>query len=659
MNMMSIERGGFRSDINGLRAWAVVAVVLYHFGIPGFSGGFIGVDVFFVISGFLMTGIVVSGLEKGNFSILSFYMARCRRILPALLVLCTVLLILGWWLMPAADYKALSALSASSVTFLSNIKFWLEAGYFDNASHEKWLLHTWSLAVEWQFYLILPLVLSIIWRVRPGRNVASLAVIICLLASFVMCVALTPTKPTGSFFMLPTRAWEMLAGGVVYLYSAGLKRSAWRERVLELIGLASIVISIGIFEASSAWPGWRAGLPVVGTMLVLFAARDKSAMTGNILVQWLGTRSYSLYLWHWPIAVALRYLDVFTQPVAVLLGLVVTCLLGDASYRLVETGSGEYLRKLPQVRGFVTMLGCAAVVAGLSGVVYLNNGFTGRLGQNIEIVSQEQFNGNDRRANCMLADGIESPSCTYGGKKLRVILLGDSHADAVVTSLASSLPQPYGVMEWSYGACPILLGAHRVNFQLRSKCGDFVDRIMQKLHSVPRDVPVVIVNRHGQYALGQNEDVSQKNMPLVYFSTPFAKSEPSFLDEYAKHITDVACEIAKERQVYLVRPIPEMGYNVPNTARKMILGNYKYNSISVDDYHARNDFAWKGQNVAREQCGVVILDPLPYLCPNGVCHSLKNGRPIYFDDNHLSEFGNKLLVPMFEKIILKDSTHHQ
>jgi peptidoglycan/LPS O-acetylase OafA/YrhL len=163
------------------------------------------VDVFFVISGFLMTGIVISGLEKERFSIFGFYMARGRRIVPALLVLCAVLLALGWWLIPPADYKTLSAQTVSSVTFLSNVNFWLESGYFDASSHEKWLLHTWSLAVEWQFYLVLPVGLSILWKVRPGKVTMFWAIFVGLVVSFALSVALTPTKPTGSFFMLPTR----------------------------------------------------------------------------------------------------------------------------------------------------------------------------------------------------------------------------------------------------------------------------------------------------------------------------------------------------------------------------------------------------------------------------------------------------------------------
>lgn len=138
----------FRQDINGLRAWAVIAVVLYHFGVPGFSGGFIGVDVFFVISGFLMTKIIVSGIEVGDFSLLRFYLARARRIIPMLLVLCLSLIILGWFWLPESNYKTLATHVLTAILFISNIKFWRESGYFDSSSHEKWLLHTWSLSVE-------------------------------------------------------------------------------------------------------------------------------------------------------------------------------------------------------------------------------------------------------------------------------------------------------------------------------------------------------------------------------------------------------------------------------------------------------------------------------------------------------------------------------
>ena len=257
---------GFRSDINGLRAWAVVSVVLYHFGIAGFDGGFVGVDLFFVISGFLMTGIVVSGLEQNRFRLFDFYLARAWRILPALLVLCAVLLAAGWWLLMPMDYKELATHVVVSVLFLSNVKFWTEAGYFDTSSHEKWLLHTWSLAAEWQFYLLLPLVLLAVWKMRPGRRGVQLAMAVALLVSLALSVVLTPKIATAAFYLLPTRAWEMLAGGMAYLLA---DRSAlWtarQRRWLEVAGVALLAGAIAGFDSASPWPGWRALVPVLGT----------------------------------------------------------------------------------------------------------------------------------------------------------------------------------------------------------------------------------------------------------------------------------------------------------------------------------------------------------------------------------------------------------
>ena len=208
----SNQTKGFREDINGLRALAVVVVVLYHFGIPGFTGGFIGVDVFFVISGFLMTRIIITSMEKGNFSILSFYIARAKRILPALLFLCFILMILGWFFLPSIEYDNLAIHVISAIYFLSNIKFWREAGYFDVSSHEKWLLHTWSLSVEWQFYLLLPLFIVLFWRYFGAKGVA-ISLLVAGVCSLLLSSLLVNFSSSAAFYLLPTRGWEMLAGG--------------------------------------------------------------------------------------------------------------------------------------------------------------------------------------------------------------------------------------------------------------------------------------------------------------------------------------------------------------------------------------------------------------------------------------------------------------
>lgn len=276
----------FRLDINGLRTWAVVAVVLFHFGIPGLKGGFVGVDIFFVISGFLMTGIVVKGLESGNgFSILGFYLARARRILPALIALCTALLALGWLTLSTVDYSKLSTHIIVSLAFLSNVKFWREAGYFDAASHEKWLLHTWSLAAEWQFYLVLPLALMLVWKLRPTRQAITVTVAIGLVTSLALSVLLTPRMPTAAFYLLPTRAWEMLAGGLVYMLADRATLTSRQRKSAEWLGFALLIGAIVGFDGAMSWPGYLALVPVAGSVLVLFAAQQHSIFTGGVLAQ--------------------------------------------------------------------------------------------------------------------------------------------------------------------------------------------------------------------------------------------------------------------------------------------------------------------------------------------------------------------------------------
>lgn len=243
-----------------------------------------------------------------------------------------VLLAVGWWLLPSADYRQLAVHAGFAVAFLSNIRFWQEAGYFDIASHEKWLLHTWSLSVEWQFYLILPLGLLALWWLRPSRGVLLTGIAIAFVASLLFSIWATPRMPSAAFFWLPTRAWELLAGVLIYLLSDRVHATVPVKRGMEILGLCLIGVSLVVFNASTPWPGIAALLPVVGTSLVLLATRETPAWAMHPSMRWLGQISYSLYLWHWPVFVALVYVGWQQQAVAVAGGIVVSCLLATASY---------------------------------------------------------------------------------------------------------------------------------------------------------------------------------------------------------------------------------------------------------------------------------------------------------------------------------------
>ena len=320
----------FRTDLNGLRAIALIAVVLFHFSPSIAPGGFAGVDIFFVISGFLMTGIIFKGLNTDSLNLTEFYLCRANRIIPPLAVLCFTLLLFGWFLLPPMDYVNLGKHAASSITFLSNIVYYYESDYFDASAYEKWLLHTWSLSVEWQFYIIYPIILMLLKRFFSMESLKRL-LMLATIFGFGYSVLATELWPTMAYFSLPVRAWEMLLGGVAYFYPLTLHRN--QKRLLEFSGLSLILLSFIFTSKMTPWPGYQACVPVFGTYLILLSDRENSIFTNNIVFQTLGKWSYSIYLWHWPIAVYGAYFQIDNWfPI----GLVLSIMFGAISFYLIE-----------------------------------------------------------------------------------------------------------------------------------------------------------------------------------------------------------------------------------------------------------------------------------------------------------------------------------
>lgn len=642
----------FRLDINGLRAWAVVVVMLFHFGVPGFAGGFVGVDVFFVISGFLMTQIIAKGLEGGRFSVWSFYLARARRIVPALLVLCAGLLAAGWWVLPAPDYRPLGMHVLTSVLFASNIQYWREAGYFDTASHDKWLLHTWSLSVEWQFYLLLPLALALVWRFWPGRRSLVRALWLGLLASLALSVWLTARKPEAAFFLFPTRAWEMLAGGLVALQRGGgiWPLLATHRRWFE--GLGVTLIALSVFSANpAAWPGAYALLPVGGTVLVLLAARQNSIWTAPAVLQRLGDWSYSLYLWHWPVAVALAYLGWQGQAVPVLAGLALSLLLGWASYRWTEPLGRQHLARWRTWPALGTVAGASLAVAVPALAVRHMQGVPGRLSAQVEAIAAGALDANPQREQSHSMGGNNFKKAVYGGSDIRAIVLGDSHASTIVTAVQAALPSPsQGVLGMSYTSCPTLFDVRQARQDLH--CAAFNEWAVQQMAALPPSVPVILASRASAYLYG-NVYGAHTPQPTVFFDSaiPSAGADNGqILQEYAQRLVSSACRIAQTRPVYLLRPLPEMPADVPRAmARAAQLGRPLDMAMPLSVYHQRNAFIWAAQDRAQAECGAHLLDPLTSLCTDGVCPAIDGQAPRYYDDNHLTQAGSSLLVDLFEK----------
>ena len=625
----------FRKDINGLRAIAVIAVVLFHFNASWMPGGFAGVDVFFVISGFLMTGIIFRGIEQENFSILKFYIARANRIVPALAVLCLVLLVFGYLYLSPDSYKELGKHVATSMAFLSNITYWRESGYFDSASHGKWLLHTWSLSVEWQFYIIYPLVLVVMRKFIP-LNAMKIIVLIGMILGFIFCIIVTYWKPNPAYYLLPTRAWEMMLGGVAYVYPFTIQEK--RKKLVEWLGLSLIVGSYFLISKDTPWPGYLAIFPVLGAFLIIQAQRNDSIVTSNIIFQKLGAWSYSIYLWHWPLVVAIYSFSL--NEVFIYIGIALSVLLGFFSHTYIEkikfrndfSGLFSYLKCKPIYLAFVIS------IAG--SVIFIANGF-------IKLASPE-YQGlikaaepSPYRNKCHI-ENYQDPelSCEYFGEKISWATLGDSHTVEISYALAEDLKaNNIGLKHFIFSGC-------RPSFKERedfSKCSKWYNESINYILNDKNIKNVLLNHRFTSGLFGGDPSNYPENVGTTVTSETI---------RITKHIDDLIVKLASNKEnVYVFYPIPEL----PKDVKKIIGMEYeKRNSLtnilgtSLKWYKERNKYMINHFNDAKYPSNVHLLNPEKVFCDANNCFAVKDGIPLYFDDDHPSVSGAARLVDLIK-----------
>ena len=358
----------YRREIDGLRAVAVLPVILFHTGFSVFSGGYVGVDVFFVISGYLITSILINDLEQGNFSIAGFYERRARRILPALFFVMAACLPFAYmWMLPT-QLKDFAQSLVAVVFFASNIFFWRESGYFAADAELKPLLHTWSLAVEEQYYLLFPVFLLLTWRF--GRSRVFWSVVVISVASLLIAEWGWRNKPSANFYLAPTRAWELLAGSICAFLSVGKAQRS--SNVLSVIGLGLIIFSIFAYDANTPFPSVYTLVPVVGTALVILFA-EKETWVARLLslrsLVGIGLISYSAYLWHQPLFAFARIRSL-TEPSHELMGLLaaMSLLLAWATWYWIEQAFRKRANPLLVTRRSVF------AVSGAAGAMFISLG---------------------------------------------------------------------------------------------------------------------------------------------------------------------------------------------------------------------------------------------------------------------------------------------
>lgn len=652
----------YRAEIDGLRALAVLPVILFHAGFSTFAGGFVGVDVFFVISGFLITSIIYEEISQDRFSIISFYERRARRLLPALFLVCLVSIPFAWaWMLPDALAGFFESLLATNL-FASNIYFWLSDDYFGIAAEHMPLLHTWSLAVEEQFYLFFPIFLLLLKRAGWSWTL----VLIVMLSAFSLSVAqwASSAYPSANFYLLPTRIWELGFGAALSLWSRNHQiQSAPARSFGAYLGLGLILYAILAFDRQTPFPSVWALMPVTGTILIL-ACTDSENLVGRMLslrpLVFIGLISYSAYLWHQPLFAFAR-IRMFDSPSASLMLLlaVASLMLAYCSWRWVEV---PFRRK--QFAGRKVVFAISGIIggglAGVSAWGFVAEGFPDRLPENVLEISEASSSKNPRLSECQAnAKNFLSPdeACTYGYEdNASIAIWGDSHVGALSYVLGDRLKMTNeGVKEFSYSGCPPVIGIVVVN---RPGCERYNLETFEYL-STSSELKTVILHARWPLYIEQSRFNNQEGgveagKEFVIYPKDSPKAVGEHRVEEITQLLDAQIKrlLTQGKKVLLVYPVPEVGWNVPEYLTKTVWfsGNKTPQiSTSYEIFNRRTEQTMKVLDSVSYSVDLFRVYPHKSFCnrtQKNRCEASKNGQALYSDDDHLSRIGAEKVVDL-------------
>jgi peptidoglycan/LPS O-acetylase OafA/YrhL len=634
-----LARTDYRPEIDGLRAVAVLAVVGFHAFPDGIKSGFVGVDIFFVISAYLITTLLLLNLKRGRFSYTGFYIRRINRLFPALLLVLAGSLVAGWLLMAAFEYKLFGKQVAAASVYLSNFLLWHEAGYFDVDSELKPLLHLWSLAVEEQFYLLWPPVLVFAWMRK--WNLVRMIGLVALL-SFAIDLFELDRDAVGTFFSPATRFWELAAGGLLAAIeerSPGLLPN--HKDLLAGLGFALLGAGFLLIDDKAPFPGWLGWLPCGGAFFVI-AAGPTAWLNRRILalrpMVWIGLISYPLYLWHWPL---LSFAHILDTSVPSLVTCVALCGLAFplawATYAFVEKpvrfgkgGGGKAL----------VLLAMLLVVGALGMGVYLLQGFPGRtfIGEKRPPVVREP---GDPRAGCDDRDKLPAELAGLcmvhlkAGARPRIVVWGDSHAEVWAVPLAElARARGFELIVLHHDACPPIEGVWRPagNASLTPcETPDIMRRIEDDVVALKPDI-VILAARWSLYSHGwiRNGRLLKANGFVTDVPVAAATLETS-RQALARQIPRSIEKLqAAGIRVVVVKNPPVLNWEVTNTRKSLAEVQ-----VTAADHAARSRFT---DDVFAKITDLAVFDPSADLCRD-TCAVERQGRLLYFDDNHLSQPG--------------------
>ena len=649
----------YRKEIDGLRAVAVLPVIFFHGGLFGVTGGYVGVDIFFVISGYLITSIILEEIEDNRFSILNFYERRARRILPALSVVLVLTTIAAFILMPANLLKSYSQSLVSVTTFSSNVFFYLTSGYFSTASDEKPLLHTWSLAVEEQYYIFFPVLLSALWFI--GKKNLTLLISLLSISSILLAQYLSEKQAVdANFYLIFSRAWELFAGSLLAITSIHqFSTSKSHKDVLGGIGLALIIYSILFFNKQTPFPSVYTLVPVIGTVLII-AFSDSSTVIGKFLANKLfvsiGLISYSLYLWHQPLFAFLRMKTIGKPSEALIISAIVaTFILSVLSFKYIET---PFRNRKTFTRKRIFQFSAASIgvflLIGLSG--HILKGYEGRFNESIYL---ETAQPSPKRKEChTVGEKYLKPknACKYLGNNITWASFGDSHTVEPAYALAEMLKNDNkGLLHLSFSGCPPAL-----LFDVKQPgCSKWVNEALAYLENSNSIKNVLLGFRYSAFLYGDQLD----SYPYIPNNDPIESFSETHQNEDAREIywqsfnEIVHRLLASGKKIYLLYPIPELPVHISKAVTPFsILGSQTLlnlrNTTSSRYYFARNNFILNKLDALQYNSNLHAIRPFEILCNKEYCPAVVNETALYFDDDHLSVEGSKILLS--GSVIAKD-----
>jgi peptidoglycan/LPS O-acetylase OafA/YrhL len=653
----------YRREINGLRALAVVPVIFFHAGFKYFGGGFVGVDVFFVISGYLISFLIIEETLSGNFSLVNFYDRRARRILPALFFVVFVSLTLAWFALSPADMKELSGSIKATFLLKSNLFFYNKIGYFSIDAELRPLLHMWSLSVEEQYYLAIPVILFA--TTKYAKKYFIVGVCLIVVASFIYAQSLLIKDPKAAFFLLPARVWEFLLGAIAayFVYFKKIQLTKYAGEFISAVGLSLIVYSFVFFDKDTEFPGINALYPTVGAALIIVSANNQN-IVGKLLCSkvfvGIGLISYSAYLWHQPLLALARNYSLSGLSDFVSSAIIATVfVLSYFSWRFIETPfrNKNFIGRRQYATGALML---TIIFIGFGVLGGATKGFSFRYPKNIIDPIKDELKAERTRDKCW-KELEKNPSISGGcgmgefSNSRDYALLGDSHAGSLAEFLSEESEKlKLGGINLTYVACqsnPLNDGERKSDE--KSVCQKIRGSIYDNIDSGLLPKTIIIASRWTRVIEAVGFDNTEGGIEpdgREFKNQNFTDDEERSKTKL-EYINSIRTILDSGRAVFLVYPIPEMGWNVPNRMLSIYNRTGAIDAAAASTKYSafkdRNKNAYDALDSLGVRKNLYRFYPEKVLCNTYLfdrCVAHIDGRPIYYDDDHLSKFGASLIA---------------